>query len=291
MLRDYYVPHHRALEAMVDAALQEHGRCLVIDCHSFPESPLPHEAPSNGRRPDICIGTDPFHTPEPLARAFEAAFEGAGWQVRRNDPFAGALVPASRYQHDRRVLAVMVEVHRRLYLEGTGAGRRADFAAVAQAVQRCCTCAVRAFATTDSATASAIEPWLQQAYRETHYMVFGPRPFTLRIGEPSPELLAEHRAHALRGSAFVTACNPFSRSLSDEENRARQATLLADMQSRGLRCIEGHGQHPSNDWPPEPSFLVLGLDRAAACELGRQWEQNAIVWAGPKAIPELILLR
>ena len=55
------------------------------------------------------------------------------------------------------------------------------------------------------------------------------------------------------------ACNPFSRSLIDEENCARQATMLADLQRLGLRCTEGHGQHPSNDWPPEPSFLVLGL--------------------------------
>ena len=158
-------------------------------------------------------------------------------------------------------------------------------------MQCCCALAAHAFATSECATTSAIELSLQQVYHETHYMVFGPRPFTLRIGAVSPELLAEHRAHELPGSAFVTACNPFSRSLSDEENRARQTTLLADLQRRGLRCIEGHGQHPSNDWPPEPSFLVLGLDRAAACDLGRRWEQNAIVFAGPDAIPELILLR
>jgi N-formylglutamate deformylase len=305
LLRDYYVPHHLALEAMVETALQEHGRCLVIDCHSFPEAPLPHEPPSANARPDICIGTDSFHTPEPLAQAFEAGFAADGWRVLRNDPFAGALVPASRYQRDRRVLAIMVEAHRRLYLDGAGAARRAEFAQVAESVQRCCAAGVRSYASqgavapaaagpapqAEYAAVSAIEPSLQRAYLDTHFVVSAAPPFTLRIGVVSPELLAEHRASGHPGSAFVTACNPFSRSLDDAENRARQAELLAELHRRGLHCRAGHGQHPINDWPAEPSYLVLGLDRAAACELGRRWEQNAIVWAGPDAIPQLILLR
>jgi hypothetical protein len=35
----------------------------------------------------------------------------------------------------------------------------------------------------------------------------------------------------------------------------------------------------------------LGVTRRAAQALGRQFEQNAIVWAGAAAVPELILLR
>ncbi len=138
---------------------------------------------------------------------------------------------------------------------------------------------------------SALEPSLLRAYLETSYAVFGPRPFPLHVGAVSPELLVEHRAHRLPGSAFVTACNPFSRSLTAAENVARHETLRAELQHRGLRSLEGHGHHPSNGWPPEPSFLVFGLELAAACDLGRRWEQNAIVWAGPDAVPELIVLR
>jgi hypothetical protein len=36
---------------------------------------------------------------------------------------------------------------------------------------------------------------------------------------------------------------------------------------------------------------VPGLTRTAAQQLGRQFEQNAIIWADADAIPELILLR
>ena len=36
LIQAYYRPHHARLEAAVTAALERHGRCLMIDCHSFP---------------------------------------------------------------------------------------------------------------------------------------------------------------------------------------------------------------------------------------------------------------
>jgi hypothetical protein len=89
----------------------------------------------------------------------------------------------------------------------------------------------------------------------------------------------------------VTACNPFSAELSDEENRTRKAGLEQDLRARGLRYLPGIGRHPSNGWPGEPSFLVLGIDLSAAKALGVRLEQNAIVWAGEGGVPELVLLR
>lgn len=123
-----------------------HGRCLVLDCHSFPDRPLPYEQAKPGAaRADICIGTDAFHTPAALSRAFVSVFARTGWSVCVDDPFAGALVPGSRFRQDARVAAVMVEVNRRLYLREPGALRLPDFAAVAQRVQRCCAVAVGQF--------------------------------------------------------------------------------------------------------------------------------------------------
>jgi N-formylglutamate amidohydrolase len=117
LLQRFYHPHHAALEAEVQAALERHGRCLVLDCHSFPDQPLPYEDAAPGAfRPEICIGTDPFHTDERLRDAFVQACEQQGWSVCVDDPFAGAIVPASTYRRDRRVAAVMVELNRRLYL-------------------------------------------------------------------------------------------------------------------------------------------------------------------------------
>ena len=111
----------------------------MIDCHSFPSAALPYEmADPSKARPDICIGTDGLHTGERLAAAFSTAFQLEGWSVSLNDPFPGALVPASRYRKDRRVEAVMVEVNRRLYLREDDATPLPDFPETAGRIRRCC---------------------------------------------------------------------------------------------------------------------------------------------------------
>ena len=139
LMQAYYRPHHGLLEAAVATALERHGRCLVIDCHSFPSAALPYEmADPSDTRPDICLGTDPFHTSAALAGAFTATFQRAGWRVSLNEPFAGAVVPGSRYRRDARVGAVMVEVNRRLYLREDDAAPSADFEHVARRIRQCC---------------------------------------------------------------------------------------------------------------------------------------------------------
>jgi N-formylglutamate amidohydrolase len=139
LLRDYYAPHHAALEAAVTDTLARHGGCVVLDCHSFPARALPYEfAVSGATRPEICIGTDDFHTSEALAAAFVTAFAREALNVALNAPFAGALVPASRWRRDARVRAIMVEVNRALYLREDDATPLPGFAAVADSIVRCC---------------------------------------------------------------------------------------------------------------------------------------------------------
>lgn len=145
LMQTYYWPHHERFEAAVTAALGNYGRCLVIDGHSFAANPLPYEqAAPGGMRPDICIGTDAFHTPDEMARAFVSEFERARWHVVLNEPFAGAIVPLSRYGRDQRVASVMVEVNRSLYLGMPGAQRLPGFTRVAEQVSQCCLKAIEA---------------------------------------------------------------------------------------------------------------------------------------------------
>jgi glycine/D-amino acid oxidase-like deaminating enzyme len=139
-------------------------------------------------------------------------------------------------------------------------------------------------------TASAIDPSTIQAYRETHFCVEGETPMTLLVGERNEALAALHEASGVESSAFVTAWNPFSQQCDDETNANRQQALADELIVLGLRFVQGVGRHPSCTWA-EPSFLVLGISLAAAKELGRGYEQNAIVWNGVDAVPELVLLR
>lgn len=130
-----------------------------------------------------------------------------------------------------------------------------------------------------------------QAYRETEYHVRGRAPFVLRIDIPCPELVLAHQHHQVDCSAYITACNPCSRVLDAPTNLTRHAALGSEIGQLGLAFIEGVGEHPSNRWPAEASYLVFGLALEAARAMGVRWQQNAIVWSGAGGVPRLILLR
>ena len=117
LLDRWYWPHHSKLERAVNDVVTRLGRCLIIDCHSFPSVALPYEFDQSEQRADFCIGTDPFHTPLLIRDAIVAAVKGAGYSVTVDTPFAGALVPLAFYQNDRRVWSVMIEVNRRAYMD------------------------------------------------------------------------------------------------------------------------------------------------------------------------------
>ncbi|MGB0331423.1 MAG: DUF3293 domain-containing protein [Planctomycetota bacterium] len=138
---------------------------------------------------------------------------------------------------------------------------------------------------------TVLEPALLQAYRETHYEVGPPHAMTLRVGESSGPLAALMAAAGVQGAAFVTAANPLSQPLGWEENEALLASLRAALAAEGWVVHGGRGRHPGGGWDPEPSLLVLGLDREEAVLLGHRWRQNAVVWAGDDAVPRLLLLR
>ena len=129
---------------------------------------------------------------------------------------------------------------------------------------------------------------LWQAYLETDFKVFAVNPFTLKVGQYSEDLNSIIKKSKYSSAAFITAYNPYSKQLSNAENNARQEQLKIEIANRGLTAIEGIGQHPSNQWPGEPSLLILGLNKAAAATLARQLEQNAFVWIDETSIPQLI---
>lgn len=111
-----YWPHHSSLENLTTNALKKHGHALIIDCHSFPSSPLPIDLDQSPDRPDICIGTDEYHTPTELVQFLQDKFVEAGYSVAINKPYAGTMVPTRYYKKDDRVKSVMIEINRRLYL-------------------------------------------------------------------------------------------------------------------------------------------------------------------------------
>ena len=118
LINTYYHPHHNKLTRMVDDSLEQHNQCLIIDCHSFPTRPLPYESDTN--RPDICIGTDTYHTSAKLKDCLSTAFKELGYDVAIDSPFSGTIVPLKHYHKDQRVASVMIEVNRSLYASPSG---------------------------------------------------------------------------------------------------------------------------------------------------------------------------
>jgi len=135
-----------------------------------------------------------------------------------------------------------------------------------------------------------IEPATLQAYRQTEYRVFGDLPAILRVGVQCAALAALHVRYHTDCSAFLTAFNPEGTLTDALVNARQQQVLLAKISALGLIAIPGCGQHPTGEWPGEPSYLVPALDCPRAERLGRMFQQNAIIWSGADAVPQLLLL-
>ena len=121
VINKYYRSHHAILTRAVEGFLVDHGMAMIVDCHSFPSRPLPYEINQSLDRPEICIGTDEYHTPSELRETSCRVFKREGFTVDVNKPFAGALVPLKFYQKNRAISSIMIEVRRDLYMnEATG---------------------------------------------------------------------------------------------------------------------------------------------------------------------------
>ncbi len=78
--------------------------------------------------------------------------------------------------------------------------------------------------------------------------------------------------------ALITAANPYSKPLSELENQQRQQKLIEYLQELPWSWLDAVGKDRSGVWTPEPSLLILGIDRFEAIAVGRKFEQNALVY-------------
>ncbi|MEW6663594.1 MAG: N-formylglutamate amidohydrolase [Thermodesulfobacteriota bacterium] len=120
------------LLAMTDAFTDHLFTCRGATRVVFPVSRLvvdPERLRDDGEETmfQICVGTDPFHTPESLKQATIEAIRRQGFRVEENRPYAGTLVPAAYYRIDRRVWSIMIEVCRDLYMDEKSGSMNENF--------------------------------------------------------------------------------------------------------------------------------------------------------------------
>jgi N-formylglutamate deformylase len=88
----------------------------------------------------------------PISYAFDgpyaiaAAAQAEGYSVAADTPFSGALVPLASYRKDRRIMSVMIEVNRRLYMDEDTGFKNRNFDKVGAAVGRLIVTATQAAA-------------------------------------------------------------------------------------------------------------------------------------------------
>ena len=115
LIERFFVPYHASIEQLVADMVAAHGRCTIVDVHSYPRDAQRYElagglAP-DAPRPELCIGTDPAHTPRTLIALVDDAATSLGIGTVRDTPFAGTFVP-TRFLGDARVTSVMLEIRR-----------------------------------------------------------------------------------------------------------------------------------------------------------------------------------
>jgi N-formylglutamate amidohydrolase len=114
-LNSLYRPYHRTLTRLVKQCLKKFGKCLILDCHTFPATPRPYESDKKPHRPDICLGSDGFHTTPQILKDLQQNFSD-NFTVEINRPFAGTMVPLEYYGKNKNVQSIMIEVNRELYM-------------------------------------------------------------------------------------------------------------------------------------------------------------------------------
>ena len=130
------------------------------------------------------------------------------------------------------------------------------------------------------------------AYLATNYCLgYNPEEVVLNIGKHSTSLAELFTEHRVACGAFITAYNPEGTQQSDEANVQEHAALLQRVVELGHSFIEGVGAGTTGQWPLERSVFAYGMDKTSACAVGRQFRQDAIVWVGADAVPQLVLLR
>jgi N-formylglutamate deformylase len=110
---DIYNNHHILLNNKTKKILDNHQEVLILDIHSFSDKPLPYELYKDLKRPDICIGTDDFHSDKKNVDKLIYKIKEMEFSYSINEPFKGCIIPSEYYLKDNRVKGIMLEFNKK----------------------------------------------------------------------------------------------------------------------------------------------------------------------------------
>ncbi|NLC98989.1 MAG: N-formylglutamate amidohydrolase [Actinomycetales bacterium] len=114
LIERFFNPYSEGIAALVRERLAAVGKVTIIDVHSFPVNHSAYELHKTDARPELCIGTDIFHTPATLLELTREAMRPATptGDIENDQPFKGCYVPLDQYGSNAAVQAVMLEIRR-----------------------------------------------------------------------------------------------------------------------------------------------------------------------------------
>lgn len=114
-----YEPHHAQLNKLSQKIITQYGSCMMVYLHSYSDDLVRKLFGYTENLPDICLGYDDEWFSENDALKLKTYIEKLGYSCALNYQYAGALVPMAFYRDKMPGLrSVMLEVNRRVYLEG-----------------------------------------------------------------------------------------------------------------------------------------------------------------------------
>ncbi len=123
-LSQLHAPYHAALRGLIEATKAKFGQAILIDCHS-----MPGQAALGGT--DMILGDRYGASCAPELTAFATrTLTGLGFEVGRNNPYAGGYTAETYGAPARGVHVLQIEVNRAIYLDEARLERLPAFADV-----------------------------------------------------------------------------------------------------------------------------------------------------------------
>jgi hypothetical protein len=102
--------------------------------------------------------------------------------------------------------------------------------------------------------------------------------YPIRIGRLHRALDRALRPAGAKRWACITAFNPQSVRCSARENARRTAALKRRLRAGGIRWHSTEAVGDDGAWPIELGVFALGVSRGWAEQIGREFDQAAVVW-------------
>jgi len=117
-INELYRPYHMALKRLVDSTAESFGVAVLIDCHSMPSVGGPMDEDAGRRRFDMVLGDRHGTACAPaLIDAVERFLGNEGFEVVRNNPYAGGFTTQHYGSPASGVHALQIEINRALYMD------------------------------------------------------------------------------------------------------------------------------------------------------------------------------